>query len=84
MSQTKSPEEVARDMWGRFDAGNVAEESRRHARHDARAKEVREENERWLRRDTDIDITGIATDLAKTGDMGANDSTGGSMPGCSS
>ena len=74
MSANRSPEEIRRQMWGRFDAGNDAEENSHQTRHDARAREAADENKRWSRRDIDAHITDIAGDL---GDMGENDSLGG-------
>jgi len=71
MSANRSPEEIGRQMWSRFDGGNSAEENRHQRRRDARAKEVAEEDKRRSNRNTGSYATDIKGDL---GDMGENDS----------
>lgn len=79
MSATRSPEEIRRQMLGRFDAGNGAAENRRQTRLDALAREVAAANKCWSRRDTDADITNITSDLSDSdlSDIGENDALGG-------
>lgn len=74
MSAIKSPEEITREMWGRFDGRKGADENRHQAMSDARVKEVAREADRRSNRDTGTYTVATRDDL---GDMGENDSLGG-------
>ena len=74
VSANKSPDEIVRQMWGRFDARKGAAENSHQTMSDARAKEVAKEAEHRSNRDKGADTAATSNDL---GDMGENDSLGG-------
>jgi hypothetical protein len=74
MSANRSSEEIARQMWGRFDNSKDTEGTRHQTMRDARMKELAAEDKHRSNRDRGARMTDIT---GASDDMGENDSLGG-------